>query len=86
MAVEASGISQYKKYHPVNSTIRYLDPFQMTAFIQGFVSPDTSGRDIDDLLSWPLFLGKQATIKEAPEWLDKELTERVAQQKSSETN
>lgn len=78
MAVDASGISQYKKYSPVNLTIRYLDPFQMTAFIHGFVSPNTSGRDVDDLLSWLLFLGKQATLKEAPKWLDKELPDRLA--------
>lgn len=78
MAAIVSGISQYKKYYPVNFTIRYLAPFQMTAIIQGFVNPDTSGWDIDDLISWLLFLGKQATIKEAPEWLHKELTDRLA--------
>lgn len=87
LSVNSIAIKQFKKYHPVNFTIRYLDPFQTTAIIQGFVDIDISKNEKDDLVSWILFLGEEIVIKIAPNWLKQQVVERLnVMKKVVETN
>lgn len=87
LSVNSIAIKQFKKYHPVNFIIRYLDPFQTTAIIQGFVDIDISENEKDDLVSWILFLGEEIVIKIAPNWLKQQVVERLnVMKKVVETN
>lgn len=87
LSVNSIAIKQFKKYHPVNFTIPYLDPFQTTAIIQGFGDIDISKNEKDDLVSWILFLGEKKVIKIAPNWLKQQVVERLnVMKKVVETN
>lgn len=87
LSVNSIAFKQFKKYHPVNFTIRYLDPFQTTAIIQGFDDIDISKNEEDDLVSWTLFLGEKIVIKIAPNWLKQQVVERLnVMKKVVETN
>lgn len=81
LALKPDSIKQFKKYHPVNFTIRYLDPFQMTAIVKGVISPDIRESEVGDLVSWILFLGKNIEIKRAPSWLSKKMADRLTARK-----
>lgn len=70
------GIRQFKKYHPVNFTIRYLDPFQTSAVVQGYLQPDIHESEQEDVISWLMFLGKDVRVQEAPAWIGQKLMER----------
>lgn len=79
--IQIGGIRQFKKYHPVNFTIRYLDPFQTTAMVQGYLESGNYRSEVDDFISWLFFLGKDVTVQRAPAWLDKKIADRLTELK-----
>lgn len=65
-------IAQFKKYHPLNISIAYTNPFQTTAILKTYINvhhPD----ELDEITNWLLFLGRDIKVREVPE----EVVERV---------
>lgn len=59
-------IAQYKKYHPFEVNIAYTDPFQMTAICKAAVNLNDPG-EMETMMNWILFLGKDMQIVKMPE-------------------
>ncbi|MBO7747094.1 HTH domain-containing protein [Paenibacillus sp. MWE-103] len=65
-------IAQFKKYHPLNITISYTNPYQTTAILKTFIHvhhPD----ELAEITNWLLFLGGDIKVREIP----KEVAEGV---------
>jgi predicted DNA-binding transcriptional regulator YafY len=58
-------IAQYKKYHPLQVTISYTNPYQTTAVLKTYVNEDHS-EEINEIANWLLFLGRDIKMREAP--------------------
>ncbi len=70
-------IAQFKKYHPLNMSISYTNPYQTTAALNTFINVDNA-EEIRDMTNWLLFLGEDLTIKEMPEELAAVLQKRAS--------
>jgi predicted DNA-binding transcriptional regulator YafY len=58
-------IAQFKKYHPLNVSISYMDPYQNTAILKTFADvgkPD----EMTEITNWLLFLGEDIKVREMP--------------------
>ncbi|WP_442596673.1 helix-turn-helix transcriptional regulator [Neobacillus sp. D3-1R] len=69
-------IAQFKKYHPLNVSISYTNPYQTTAILKTFINIHHS-EELTEMINWLLFLGKDIKIKEAPEEVLEGLKERL---------
>ncbi|MFY3790294.1 helix-turn-helix transcriptional regulator [Ureibacillus sp. MALMAid1270] len=58
-------IAQFKKYHPLNASISYTNPYQATAILKMFVNVDNL-EELSELTNWLLFLGDDIKVKEMP--------------------
>lgn len=58
-------IAQFKKYHPFKITISYTNPYQMTATLKTSINVD-SPDELDEIINWLLFLGKDFKMKQVP--------------------
>lgn len=59
-------IAQYKKYHPLTTSISYTNPYQSTAILKTYVHVDKQ-EEMTEYMNWLLFLGGDIKVREAPE-------------------
>lgn len=59
-------IAQFKKYHPLNFSISYTNPYQTTAILKTFINVNNS-EELTEITSWLLFLGEDIKVREVPE-------------------
>ncbi|GGH20678.1 helix-turn-helix transcriptional regulator [Paenibacillus segetis] len=59
-------IAQYKKYHPINVSISYTNPYQTTAILKTFINVNHS-EELTEKTNWLLFLGADIKFREVPE-------------------
>lgn len=69
-------IAQFKKYHPLNISISYTNPYQATAIVKTFINVNNS-EEMTDITNWLLFLGGDINIKEMPADILTGLQERL---------
>ncbi|MEG0437776.1 helix-turn-helix transcriptional regulator [Solibacillus cecembensis] len=69
-------IAQFKKYHPLNISISYTNPYQATAIVKTFINVNNS-EELTDIINWLLFLGGDINIKEMPADILTGLQERL---------
>lgn len=69
-------IAQFKKYHPLKTSISYTNPFQTTAILKTFINIHLS-EEITEITNWLLFLGEDIKVREAPEEVLAGLQERL---------
>lgn len=69
-------IAQFKKYHPLNVSISYTNPYQSTAIIKTFINRNNS-EEVAEITNWLLFLGRDITVREVPEEILKVVQARV---------
>ncbi|MEG0383353.1 MAG: HTH domain-containing protein [Solibacillus sp.] len=69
-------IAQFKKYHPLNISISYTNPYQATAIVKTFINVNNS-EEMTDITNWLLFLGGDINIKEVPADILTGLQERL---------
>ena len=70
-------IAQFKKYHPLQMSIAYIDPFQTRAMLKTFL-PVNHAKKIDEMVNWLLFLGDDIQIIEMPKEISTEIQERLS--------
>ena len=70
-------IAQFKKYHPLQMSIAYIDPFQTRAMLKTFL-PVNHAEKIDEMVNWLLFLGDDIQIIEMPKEISTEIQERLS--------
>ncbi|MDR6552377.1 HTH domain-containing protein [Paenibacillus qinlingensis] len=71
-----NAIAQFKKYHPLNMSIAYTNPYQSTGIIKTFIHVHHSD-ELADITNWLLFLGEDITIREMPKEIMEGLRERL---------
>ncbi|MEK4510874.1 HTH domain-containing protein [Paenibacillus anaericanus] len=59
-------IAQFKKYHPINISISYTNPYQTTAILKTFINVNNS-EELIEITNWLLFLGADIKVREVPE-------------------
>lgn len=59
-------IAQFKKYHPINISISYTNPYQTTAILKTFINVNNS-EELIEITNWLLFLGAEIKVREVPE-------------------
>ncbi|QTM98464.1 HTH domain-containing protein [Sediminibacillus dalangtanensis] len=59
-------IGQFKKYHPIDMSLSYTDPYQTTAVLKTFINVDQP-EEVKEITNWLLFLGEDIEIREMPE-------------------
>ncbi|MDR6722752.1 putative DNA-binding transcriptional regulator YafY [Paenibacillus amylolyticus] len=64
----SKAIEQFKKYHPLQVSISYIDPFQSRAIVKTHVNGDHA-EDLVEMLNWLLFLGEDIKFRTLPEGL-----------------
>lgn len=69
-------IAQYKKYHPLTTSISYTNPYQTTAILKTYVHVDKQ-EEVTEFMNWLLFLGEDLKVREAPEEVLDGLNERL---------
>ncbi|WP_053217037.1 helix-turn-helix transcriptional regulator [Virgibacillus senegalensis] len=69
-------IAQFKKYHPLDMSLSYTDPYQTTAVLKTFINVDQP-EEVKEITNWLLFLGEDIEIREMPEKVLKALQERI---------
>jgi predicted DNA-binding transcriptional regulator YafY len=67
-------IHQFKKYHPQNAQLTYTHPYQATARLQ---LPIAEHDQLDEIVSWLLFLGTELTFTSVPARLQAALHQRA---------
>ncbi|WP_047980111.1 helix-turn-helix transcriptional regulator [Ornithinibacillus contaminans] len=73
-----TAIAQFKKYHPLNVSISYTNPYQTTAILKTYINV-TNQEELTDICNWLLFLGEDITLIE----VSKEVLEVVKKRLSS---
>lgn len=68
-------ISQFKKYHPLNVSVSYTSPYQLSAVLRTFVDVHKP-EELNEMMNWLLFLGVDIKVREMPEALVRGLQER----------
>ncbi|MDF2881405.1 MAG: decaprenyl diphosphate synthase, partial [Clostridiaceae bacterium] len=69
-------IAQFKKYHPLEVSISYTNPYQTTAVLKTFINVNKP-QDLTEITNWLLFLGEDVKVKEVPEEVLEGLQERL---------
>lgn len=59
-------IAQFKKYHPLNISLSYTNPFQTTAIFKTHINVQNP-EEISEMTNWLLFLGDDLNFREVPE-------------------
>ncbi|MEH7131385.1 HTH domain-containing protein [Neobacillus drentensis] len=59
-------IAQFKKYHPLNVSISYTNPYQTTAVLKTFIHVNNA-EEMAEITNWLLFLGGDIKVREMPE-------------------
>ncbi len=58
-------IAQFKKYHPLQASISYTNPYQTTAILRGFINV-AKLEELTEMTNWLLFLGSDMQVREIP--------------------
>lgn len=69
-------IAQYKKYHPLEVSISYTNPYQTTAVLKTFINVNNP-EELTEITNWLLFLGEDIKVREMPEEVLEGLKERL---------
>ncbi|PKR82791.1 helix-turn-helix transcriptional regulator [Heyndrickxia camelliae] len=69
-------IAQFKKYHPLNVSISYTNPYQTTAILETFINVDNL-EELNEMTNWLLFLGRDIKVRKIPEKVLEEVQERL---------
>ncbi|MGN7356715.1 helix-turn-helix transcriptional regulator [Paenibacillus sp. SAF-054] len=69
-------IAQFRKYHPLNVSISYTNPYQTTAMLKMFIDVNKS-EELLEITNWLLFLGGDIKVREMPKELLHHLQERL---------
>jgi predicted DNA-binding transcriptional regulator YafY len=70
-----AAIHQFKKYHPQNAQLTYTHPYQATARLQLTIGKHDQ---LDEIVSWLLFLGTELTLISVQKRLQTALHQRAA--------
>lgn len=70
-------IAQFKKYHPLQFSLSYTNPYQTTAIIKTFINIHHS-EELTEITNWLLFLGGDIKVKEMPEEILAFVQERLS--------
>lgn len=70
-------IAQFKKYHPLNISISYTNPYQTTAVLKTFIHVHHP-EELAEITNWILFLGGDAKVKEMPKEVLEGLQKRLS--------
>ncbi|MEC0167119.1 helix-turn-helix transcriptional regulator [Paenibacillus graminis] len=69
-------IAQFKKYHPLNISISYTNPYQTTAILKTFINVNKP-KQAAEITNWLLFLGGDIKVRQMPEEVLEGLQERI---------
>ncbi|PIC64059.1 transcriptional regulator [Sporosarcina sp. P13] len=69
-------IAQFKKYHPLNFSLSYTNPYQATAILETFIHVNMP-EELNDITNWLLFLGEDIKFTKVPEEVLENLRERL---------
>ncbi|QGR00391.1 WYL domain-containing protein [Paenibacillus psychroresistens] len=69
-------IAQFKKYHPLNISISYTNPYQTTAVLKTFINVHHA-EDLAEITNWLLFLGGDIKVMEVPKEVLEGFLERM---------
>ncbi|WP_160724551.1 helix-turn-helix transcriptional regulator [Bacillus sp. USDA818B3_A] len=69
-------ISQFRKYHPLNVSISYTNPYQTTAILKTFINVNIS-EELTEMTNWLSFLGGDIKVREVPKEVLEVLQERL---------
>ncbi|WP_462410093.1 helix-turn-helix transcriptional regulator [Neobacillus sp. Marseille-QA0830] len=69
-------IAQFKKYHPLNVSLSYTNPYQTTAILRTFIHVDKP-EELTDITNWLLFLGGDIMVREMPEEVLEDIQKRL---------
>ncbi|MFC4598119.1 helix-turn-helix transcriptional regulator [Cohnella hongkongensis] len=69
-------IAQYKKYHPLRTSISFTNPYQTTAILKTFVHVNKP-EEVTQMADWLLFLGGDLRVREAPDEIREEMQKRL---------
>ncbi|MFL0266880.1 helix-turn-helix transcriptional regulator [Candidatus Clostridium radicumherbarum] len=70
-------IVQFKKYHPLNVSISYTNPYQTTAILKTFINVNERD-ELTEITNWLLFLGEDIKVREVPEEVLEGLQKRLS--------
>lgn len=76
LLLNMKAIQQFKKYHPFQLALNYIDPFQMQAKLQFHVQLECE-EEMEEWVNWILFLGNGIEIVEMPKILKEQLKLRI---------
>ncbi|MFP7224535.1 HTH domain-containing protein [Priestia filamentosa] len=69
-------IAQFKKYHPLKSSISYTNPYQTTAILKTYINVNKP-EELNEITNWLLFLGGDIKVREIPEEALEVIQERL---------
>ncbi|MBT2290132.1 HTH domain-containing protein [Paenibacillus albidus] len=72
-----NAIAQFKKYHPINVSVSYTNPYQTEAILKTFINVNKP-EELTEITNWLLFLGGDIKVREVPEEVLKGLQERLS--------
>lgn len=58
-------IAQFKKYHPLKTSLSYTNPYQTTAILRAYIDV-TKSEELTEMTDWLLFLGGDVKPREVP--------------------
>lgn len=70
-------VAQFKKYHPFKQTLAYTSPYQLTARLETVVDVN-QGSEVEEMINWLLFLGKEVQFRQLPPILAKGVKQRLS--------
>lgn len=70
-------IAQFKKYHPLKVSISYTNPYQTTATLKTYINV-LHAEELNEMINWLLFLGRDIKIREIPDEVVSGLKERLS--------
>lgn len=70
-------IAQFRKYHPLKASISYTNPYQTTAILKTFININKP-EELEEMINWLLFLGKDIHIQKVPEEVLEGFRERLS--------
>ncbi|MBP2000086.1 putative DNA-binding transcriptional regulator YafY [Paenibacillus shirakamiensis] len=69
-------IAQFKKYHPFQLSLSYMDPFQTTAVLKTSIHAENS-EELNEMADWLLFLGLDIKIRRLPKDVSEAIQARI---------
>ncbi|WP_026908360.1 helix-turn-helix transcriptional regulator [Paucisalibacillus globulus] len=70
-------ITQFKKYHPMEVSISYTNPYQTTAILKTFIHVNNHD-EMEEIMNWLLFLGEDIKVREVPDEVLKGIQDRLS--------